>query len=388
MRTPGAEATTDPHPACHLRWQRRCTERVTRLLERNVAWVSEARFAPFLAACDQDPELAWSLYEWNARVASSLFECFHHTEVLLRNSVMERLSTIHPLAYPWQQDLGSVVKAAERRMDVTTKIATPDSIISELTLGFWTNLLEQRPANEELWRQHLRHVFPGSPGTRESVHKAVTDMRNLRNRCAHQDSLLDFDPGIELKKLLSLVEWMDPAARVWLETVESVSKVAEERPVAPVRDVVIVTASADVAIQMYSKVSAYVCPSDRSFAQVDYMGFYVNKQIEPYFPAIEEKIVPSRWNKDEAKRLRESSSETDQRLGMVMGFALDNGWEPGGQFQVFLLSDKRSPATLRRPRDLPIAHTKVGRGSAFVQNKRYFSRAALLAAVDTTHLAD
>lgn len=247
------------------------------MLERKIGWVSAARFAPFLAACSHDELLAWELYEWNAKVASSLFECFHHTEVLLRNAVMGRLETIHPLAYPWQQDLGSVVNAAARRMDATTKVATPDSIISELTLGFWTSLLEQRPANEELWRQHLRHVFPGSPGTRDAVHKAVSDMRNLRNRCAHQDSLLEFDPGIELKKLLSLVEWIDPAARTWLESVESVSSVTGARPVAPVRDVVIVVASADVALRMYERVSAYVCPSDRSFAQVTHMGFYANK---------------------------------------------------------------------------------------------------------------
>lgn len=350
--------------------------------------MSAARFEPFLVASDRDSELAWSLYEWNARVASALFECFHHTEVLLRNAVMERLATIHPLAYPWQQDLGSVVKAAERTMDSTTKVASPDSIISELTLGFWTSLLEQRPANEELWRQHLRHVFPGSPGTRESVHKAVTDMRNLRNRCAHQDSLLDFDPGIELKKLLSLVEWIDPAARTWLESVESVSTVADDRPVAPVRDVVIVVASTDTALHMYSKVSAYVCPSDRSFAQVGYMGFYANKRIEPYFPAIEDKIVPARWNKDEAQRLRESDAETDQRVGRVMGFALENGWEAGGQYQVFLLSQLKATSTVKRTNNLPITHSKTGRGSAFVQNKRYFSRAALLAADDTAHLSD
>lgn len=358
------------------------------MLNRKIDWVSSARFEPFLAACDQNAELAWELYEWNAKVASSLFECFHHVEVLLRNAMMTQLSKIHPLAYPWQQDLGSVVKAAERRMDATTKVASPDSIISEVTLGFWTNLLEQRPANEELWRQHLRHVFPGSPGTRESVHKAVTDMRNLRNRCAHQDSLLEFDPGIELKKLLSLVEWIDPDARPWLEYVETVSEVSGARPVPPVRDVVIVGASAEQSIAMYAKVAAYVCPSDRSFAQVGYMGFYSNKQIDPHFPVIEDKIVPARWHKDEVKRLKASALADDQRLGDIMGYALSNGWSAGGQFQVFFLSPKNSALTIKRAGGKPIMHLKTGRGSAFVQNKRYFSKAALLAAGDTAHLGE
>lgn len=352
---------------------------------KKVDWVSPARFAPFLAACDGDNELAWDLYEWNARVASALFECFHHTEVLLRNSMMKRLATIHPLDYPWQQPLDSVVKASERRMDETTKVATPDAIISELTLGFWTNLLEQRPANEELWRKHLRHVFPGSPGTREAVHKAVTDMRNLRNRCAHQDSLLDFDPGIELKKLLSLVEWIDPEARSWLEGIESVSTTASERPVAPARDVVVVAATMEKqTIEMYERVSAYVCANDRSIAQVTHIGFYVSKQIEPYFPQIEERIVPARWSSDEVKRLSGSEIAADKRLAKVMGYGLKNGWASGAQVQVFLLSEKKSPLTTRRSK--PIVHEKSGRGSAFVKNPRYFALSALVAADNTAHL--
>ena len=353
---------------------------------RKTEWISQARFQPFLTACDGDVDLAWVLYEWNAKVASALFECFHHTEVLLRNSMMARLSNLHPLEYPWQQELTSVVKAASRSADPSTRVASPDAIISELTLGFWTNLLEKRPANEELWRQHLHQVFPGSPGTRETVYKAVADMRNLRNRCAHQDSLLERDPGIELKKLLTLAEWIDPDARTWIEGIESVSEVVEARPVQPERDVVIVGASADTAIKMYESVAAYVCPSDRTFAQVTHLGFYGNKQIEPYFPKIEEKVVPARWNKDEALRLKDSGDSADERVGQVMAYALRNGWGPGEQFQVFLLSGKKSEDTVNR--STPILHKKSGRGSAFVQNKRYFSRAALTAAVDTGHLID
>lgn len=351
---------------------------------RRVDWVSPARFAPFLAACDGDDQLAWDLYEWNARVASALFECFHHTEVLLRNSMMTRLSTIHPLDYPWQQALDSVVKATERRMDATTKVATPDAIISELTLGFWTNLLEQRPANEELWRKHLRHVFPGSPGTREAVHKAVTDMRNLRNRCAHQDSLLDFDPGIELKKLLSLVEWIDPDARAWIEGVESVSSIAAARPVAPARDVVVVAATAET-IEMYERVAAYVCANDRTIAQVTRIGFYLNKQIEPYFPLIEERIVPARWNSDEVSRLSGSDVPADKNLAKVMGYGLKNGWASGEQVQVFLLSGKKAASTTHRQG--AIFHDRSGRGSAFVKNPRYFAHSALIAADNTAHLS-
>lgn len=354
-------------------------------MERNVSWVSTARFEPFLRACDRDEELAWQLYEWNAKVASALSECFHHTEVLLRNAMMDQLKTTHPLAYPWQRVSEKVAEAADRRRHPTTKVASPDTVISELMLGFWVNLLDKGPENDELWRHCLYRAFPGSPGKRESVHRAVSSMRNLRNRCAHQDSLLEFDPGIELKKLLSLVEWIDPNARTWIESIETVSAVASDRPVQPKQDVVIVGASAELAIAMYEKVSAYVCPSERTFASMTYMGFYCDKKIEPFFPLIKEIVVPSRWNKTERAALAASADPTDQHVARVMGYGLKNGFDIEDQYQVFLLSDPQSANTLKR--GTSIEHKKIGRGSAFVQNKRYFPHSALMAADDTDHLA-
>ncbi|QXU56756.1 Abi family protein [Rhodococcus sp. LW-XY12] len=353
-------------------------------MERRVSWISQARFEPFLAAADQDAERAWALYEWNAKVASALFECFHHTEVLLRNAMMRELEKTHPMNYPWQRGPKAIADAADKRKHHKTKVASPDSIISELMLGFWRELLADSPENDELWRQHLRHAFPGSSGTRQSVSKAVSDMHRLRNRCAHQDSLLDFDPGIELKKLLSLAEWIDPDARAWIESIESVSKIAAARPVPPRNNVVIVGASAEDAIAMYERVSAYVCPADRNFAPMEYMGFYGNKKIEPYFPRILEIIVPTVWNKDEQRRLSNSEFSHDKHLARVMGYGLKNGWEAGEQFQVFLLSDLKSSDTIKR--STPIQHHKNGRGSAFVQNKRYLSHTALMAAINTDHL--
>jgi len=300
---------------------------------------------------------------------------------------MSSLEKVHPLAYPWQQDLPSITRAAEKRRDKDTQVAQPDSIISELTLGFWADLLKPSPANEELWRHHLRHAFPNSPGTRAAVHKAVADMRTLRNRCAHQDSLLEVDTRIEVKKLLSLVEWIDLDARRWIESIETVSTTAGARPIQPPRDVVVVAARTDVAIAMYDRVCAYVCPSEWSFAPIKHIGFYCDKRIEPYFPAVEEVVVPTRWSSDEQKILSSSVDPIDQRVAKIMGYGLKNGWKSGDQFQVFLLSKKLSPDTLRKPQDAPIVHKKTGRGSAFVQHKRYFPHSALMAADDTEHLS-
>ncbi len=356
---------------------------------RDIAWISAARFAPYLTECDGDEPLAWELYEWNARVASALSECFHHAEVLLRNAMMAQLEKLHPLEYPWQNAAiaSSISVAAAKHRDRDTRVASPNSIIAELTLGFWTLLLEKSKENEELWRHCLHRAFPHSPGKQDVVFRAVSSMRSVRNRCAHQDSLLEVDPGIELKKLLTLASWIDPDAREWIESVETVSAVAADRPVSPAADVVIVGASAELAIAMYNSVNAYVCPSDRTFAQMTYMGFYVDKKIMAYFPKITDVIVPTRWNREEQKLWLESDDPVDKHVGRVMGYALKNGWDVEDSYQVFLLTGPKDADTLRRAGDAPIEHRRTGRGSAFVQNKRYLPHASLLAADDTDHLS-
>ena len=53
---------------------------------RATAWLTAARFAPYLSEADCEHEHAVALYVWNARVSAAVFETLHHVEVLLRNT--------------------------------------------------------------------------------------------------------------------------------------------------------------------------------------------------------------------------------------------------------------------------------------------------------------
>lgn len=357
------------------------------MVDHKVEWVSQARFAPFLDETQHDEQAAWLLYEWNARVASALTECIHHTEVLLRNSMMRELARIHPLDYPWNSRLDAVHavsgKFEERH---SGKIAAADDIIAGVTLGFWGQLFHRSTANEELWRQHLRYAFPGSPGTRDAVDNVVSDLNDLRNRCAHQDSLLQASPRVELEKILTLVGWIDPVAEQWMRSIERVSEVAANRPVASRRDTIIFPVLED-SLEMYQHVCAYVCPRERSFQDVKFMGFYKDQEILSYFPEILDLRLPSAWSKDETRRLMSSDDLLDQHLGRVMGYGLRHGWPAGSQTQVFLLTGEKDTRTQRRGRRGPIPHLRRGRGSAFTQKWRYLVLSDLLAATTTDQLS-
>jgi hypothetical protein len=78
-------------------------------------WITDARFAPYLAESCGDYNDALSLYVWNARVSAAAFETLHHVEVLVRNSIDIQFGPVDPSARPedtWLDDQSMLVPAA------------------------------------------------------------------------------------------------------------------------------------------------------------------------------------------------------------------------------------------------------------------------------------
>lgn len=357
-------------------------------VKREISWISEARFEPYLLECDGDKAKAWDLYEWNARVSSSLTECIHHVEVLVRNSIIRRIETIHPLAYPWHLDNSTISRVATKQSRGAGSHAEPDDIIAHLNLGFWKQLLQDKPAaNENLWRQHLQHAFPHAHTDRKTVLNGVEDLFELRNRCAHHDSLLRFDPSVELKKIIKLASWVDPEAAIWITEIEKVTEEISKRPVPPKLDTAIIGHSTAEMYETYKRANALINPADRKIAPVAHIGFYYSHRIEPHFPSITEIEVPITWSATEARRLKNSPYPKERRLGKIMSFALGKGFPPGGNYEVYHLSPSDSPETFHTASGQAITHQKRGRGSGFVKGGlRYFGLSTLVHAHDTSEL--
>ena len=55
------------------------------------AWLSAARFAPFLNEANGDYEQALEIYNWHAELTAACFECIHHFEVVTRNAMDQAL---------------------------------------------------------------------------------------------------------------------------------------------------------------------------------------------------------------------------------------------------------------------------------------------------------
>lgn len=302
--------------------------------------------------------------------------------------MIAELETLHPLQYPWHSDNSTIHQIAQKKRRSAGVSADPDDIIANLNLGYWQQFLQDKPAdNEDLWRTTLRRAFPHSRGDRKTVLNAMEDLFELRNRCAHQDSLLGFDPSVELKKIIKLARWVAPDAGRWIESIEQVTGVVDARPIPPKMNAVIIGDASNRNYELYRRVNALINPTARKIAPVSYLGFYHGQRIEPHFARILQVTVPTVWSTTEANRLKKSGDPEEKQLGKVMSYAIQAGFRSEESFEVYLLSPPDDPRTLRTSSERPIAHDKRGRGTAFAKGgRRYFSTAALMNASETSDL--
>jgi hypothetical protein len=143
-------------------------------------------------------------------------------------------------------------------------------------------------------------------------------------------------------------------------------------------DDVLVVAGGKIAVADYLRHGAYICQPERSFRDVERMGFYRNGQIEPFFPSIRYRRMNLEWTRANATALRETGAALDAEIADLIERTLDDHGDPrqdGGYYQVFLLTPTDDARTLTIAQ--PIQHETVGRGTGWTQGTRYTSEEAL-----------
>lgn len=187
------------------------------------AWLSAARFEPFLTGADDDHIRAVALYDWHAEITAACFEMVHHFEVLVRNAidgVLGEGQPQEPIKDTWLMDFGvlqpdgvkQVILAVERLEQ--GKGITRGRVVAGVSFGFWAGLFSKR--YEELWRHRLRHAFPHGSVTRKDLTQRMRLLQRFRNRVAHHDCLLGQNIGERADDMLLIASWIDPDAAAWL----------------------------------------------------------------------------------------------------------------------------------------------------------------------------
>jgi hypothetical protein len=173
-----------------------------------------------------DANLARALYVWNREISSAFFEDISVLEVALRNAVHRALSerygddwytagplldsrAVKDLADAWERI------PANQRSNLATNGKIHGRVVANCMFGFWTNLLDAggptgQPAPRDrvdydtLWStKQLTKVFKGlravaketeEKPTRAWVHHQVKEVKDIRNRISHHESLVDGYP--------------------------------------------------------------------------------------------------------------------------------------------------------------------------------------------------
>ena len=158
-----------------------------------------------------DDEQCLSRCLWNTALCESFYPLLHALEISFRNAMNDALCS-HYQSQDWlrqrhseldQKDHGEVVAAegrAQRKAMRRGRTVTHTDILTELSLGFWVELVDKkydrahqaRVPLKPLWFDLWNHGFPnwkGPPRRRAELHGRMLRVRDLRNRIFHHEPI-------------------------------------------------------------------------------------------------------------------------------------------------------------------------------------------------------
>ena len=161
--------------------------------------ISSDRLSPYLKHHNNNLDNAISHYKANIKISEAFYPYLSVLEIGLRNSINDQLSRRFKSEY-WF-DTSEFIKIASRfQIDRISeakgsilrekKEITAGKVVSELSFGFWTSLLDSK-FERSLWKS-IRLSFPNCPKEirkRKTMSAKFNAVRKLRNRIFHHESI-------------------------------------------------------------------------------------------------------------------------------------------------------------------------------------------------------
>lgn len=160
-------------------------------------------------------------------------------EVALRNALARELETYAGrvdwysifATTPGLTDLNKYITQARKMIVTRGEVENPGKITAELTLGFWTSLLN-RNYERILWKD-LRRAFPFMPKKlrqRKVIAAYLNRFRHLRNRIDHNEPICwNVKRAEELHEdLLQVMAWINKGIPLWESRLDDFDKVCSD----------------------------------------------------------------------------------------------------------------------------------------------------------------
>jgi hypothetical protein len=187
-------------------------------------------------------------YLYNIELARTLHPALSFAEIVLRNHLHAIIAEEYPLGHgrgfnrveswldadppvllpPEQERVQQVIREFDRRnafarrgagQGTQPKVLTEGCLIAELSLGFWTRLMDgvyadwRDPRNPRFWPRLLNRAFPHCPDprrTRKDIHSRYARIKELRNRAFHHERISHQLTPDRYDEVVEAVHWIDP----------------------------------------------------------------------------------------------------------------------------------------------------------------------------------
>ena len=197
--------------------------------------LSPARIAAYKGEPAQgltEESLAMARYLLNMALCESLYASLHLCEIGLRNAIHRELTKqtrqenwFDCPAFQLKQRARNEIEEAKQKVAREQKPITPDSVISSLNFGFWTNLFDSHYVQyTKFLPAGIKGVFPHLPKSQHHIKDRRADLekiRQLRNRVFHHERIIHWkDLDSRHQQILDVLGWINPSLQHMVQAVD------------------------------------------------------------------------------------------------------------------------------------------------------------------------
>lgn len=189
--------------------------------------LSKQRFNRYMVMAGHHQEKALTLYTLNSRISESLYIPLQGLEVCLRNNIDDVLQVSfgdfwfdRPNLLKTGYQLEDIAFVKARILKEKRKEESPLShgrIIAGQSFGFWTSMFNSE--YETMWQQILHNIVIGNKSgiNRKTFSGPLKAIRDVRNRIAHHECILEYALKDHYKNIMNLVNLLNPDKAKWIE---------------------------------------------------------------------------------------------------------------------------------------------------------------------------
>jgi hypothetical protein len=196
---------------------------------------SEKRLENYYRQFHFDKEKALQYYRINIQLSESFYPLLSNLEIALRNSIHHSCSH-HFKSNDWyaafdEAEIYDKIQVAKQKISVHKIEISPDTIVSELNLGFWTCLFNRKFA-KLMWKP-LIHALPNlTPQLRhrDKLSFQLNQIRKFRNRIFHYEPICNDLKTLATnhKSIYEILGWINEDLVVWTKSIDRFEPLYEQ----------------------------------------------------------------------------------------------------------------------------------------------------------------